>query len=111
VVVTGRVEALPLAVQPCRVELGVEDALLVPQRAGQVRASLGEDRGAAAADRTSTHVEQPRERKSSGSCRRAGSARRAIRKQRDSRAMCTSVDCHSSLSSAVEATYSSIPDS
>jgi hypothetical protein len=35
----------------------------------------------------------------------------ATRKVRDSRAMWTSVACQASLSSAVEATYTSMPDS
>jgi hypothetical protein len=38
VVVAGRVEALPFLEQPLRVELGVEDSLLVVERAGEVAA-------------------------------------------------------------------------
>src|SRR5687768_12690646 len=36
VVVARRVEALPLFVQPGRIELGVEDPILVPERASEV---------------------------------------------------------------------------
>ena len=50
-VVPGRVEALPLRPEDGRVELGVEDPLLVVERAGEVRAAGAEDRRAAAADR------------------------------------------------------------
>ena len=45
-----RVEALALGVEARRLELGVEDALLVVERAGEVRAVRGEDRAAAPAD-------------------------------------------------------------
>src|SRR5687768_11194357 len=50
VVVAGGVETLPLLVEPCRVELGVEDALLVVERPGQVSPIRIEDGAAAAAD-------------------------------------------------------------
>ena len=46
----GGVEALPLLVEPRRVELGVEDALLVVERPGEVGAVRAEDGAAAAAD-------------------------------------------------------------
>src|SRR5205807_8605987 len=51
VVVPGRVEALALLMQAHRVELGVQDPLLVPERPGQVGAVGAEDRGAAVAEK------------------------------------------------------------
>jgi len=48
--VADRVEALPLREQPRRVELGVENPLLVVQRPGEVRAVRREDRTAAATE-------------------------------------------------------------
>src|SRR6478672_1197380 len=50
-VVADRVEALPLGEQLRRVELRVEDSLLVVQRPGEIGAVGREDRTAAAADR------------------------------------------------------------
>src|SRR5205823_7532878 len=50
VVVPGRIETLPRLVQLLRIELGVEDAFLVPQRAGEVTAVRREDGRAARAD-------------------------------------------------------------
>ena len=43
-VVAGRVEALARGVQHRRVEVGVEDSLLVPERAGEDRAVRREGR-------------------------------------------------------------------
>src|SRR5438477_509743 len=50
VVVAGRVEALPLLVQPRRLEVGVEDSFPVVERPCEIRAVGAEDRAAAAAD-------------------------------------------------------------
>src|SRR5439155_25783862 len=50
VVMPRRVEALALFVEPLRVELRVEDPLLVPERAGEVGAVRAENRRAAAAE-------------------------------------------------------------
>src|SRR5437870_544657 len=50
VVVPGGVEALPFFVQALWVELRIEDAFLVPERAGEIRAVRAKDRRAAAAD-------------------------------------------------------------
>ena len=49
-VVPDRVEALAFGVEAGRLELGVEDALLVVERACEVRAVRAEDRAAAPAD-------------------------------------------------------------
>src|SRR5918996_1624713 len=50
VVVPRRIEALSLLEQPGRLEIGVEDALLVVERAREVGAVRCEDRAAAPAD-------------------------------------------------------------
>src|SRR4051794_28905636 len=49
-VVPGRVEPLPRRVERVGVEVGVENPLFVPQRAGEVLAARREDRGAATPD-------------------------------------------------------------
>ena len=49
-VVTGGIEALPLLGEARRIELGVEDSLLVVERAGEIRAVGTEDRAAAPAE-------------------------------------------------------------
>ena len=49
-VVAGGVEALSLLVQASRVELGIENPLLVLERPGEVGAVRVEDRAAAATD-------------------------------------------------------------
>ena len=73
VVVAGRVEALPLLVQPLRLEVGVEDPLLVVERAGEVRAV----RARGSPSRRGRGRPEPaissRSGKSSGYERRAGS--------------------------------------
>src|SRR5262249_30034253 len=48
-VVPGRVEALASLVERLRIELRVEDALVIPERAGEVAAVRAEDRRAATA--------------------------------------------------------------
>ena len=50
VVVPDRIEALPLREDARRVELRVQDPLLVVQRTGEIRAVGREDRAAAAAE-------------------------------------------------------------
>ena len=50
VVVTGGIEALPLLGEARRIELGVEDSLLVVERAGEIRAVGTEDRAASPAE-------------------------------------------------------------
>jgi hypothetical protein len=95
--VADRVEALPFGEQARRVELCVEDALLVVERAGEIRAVGREDGAAAAADR-SRALDLGREWKVVWI--RAGATTYA----RLSRAMWTSVCCQASPSSAVEAT-------
>ena len=57
----GGVEALSLLVQASRVQFGIEDALLVVKRAGQIRAVRVEDRAAAATDEVDA-LQQPSER-------------------------------------------------
>ena len=101
-VVAGRVEALALLVEPLRIEVGVEDPLLAVERAGEVRAVRGEDRRATAAeDVDAGELVAQREvvRIRAGTLEVAGLTTNA----RDSRAMCTSVACQASPSSAVEA--------
>jgi hypothetical protein len=51
VVVADRVEALPLCEQARRVELRVEDPLLLVERAGEVRAVRRENRAAPVAEK------------------------------------------------------------
>src|SRR5436190_20387332 len=62
VIVAGRVEPLPLLVEPRRVELGVKDPFLVVEWACEVAAVGREDRTAAAADHVDA-VEELSERK------------------------------------------------
>ena len=72
----GRVEALPLRQEHLGVEVRVEDALLVPERPGEVRAVGREDGGAATADSSSPSASGT----SSGSSTHAG--RRSTRGRR-----------------------------
>ena len=103
VVVARGVEALALLVEPRRLEVGVEDALLAVERAGEVPAVGAEDRAAAAAEQV-VAVEAIAQREVVGI---RGLARwkwdGATTNARDSRAMCTSVACQASPSSAVDA--------
>ena len=104
VVVPDRVEALPLLEQARRLELRVENSLLVVQRPSEIRAVGAEDRAAAAAE----HALAVKLRRAAGSRRGTPTARwkcaRRDDEARDSRAMCTSVACQASPSSAVDAT-------
>ena len=102
VVVADRVEALPLGEQQRRIEVGVEDPLLVVERACEIRAVGCEDRAAAAAEQAGA-FELRASGKSSGYDEARWKWHGETTYARLSRAMCTSVACHASPSSAVEA--------